>query len=183
MKAIASLCLFVPFSLTLLGQAPRFEIADIHRSGEAPNPYTWLSGGVLRGARYDVRKATMLDLIRIAYGLQPEAVFGGPQWLEFDRFDIAAKAPAGSSPETVRLMLQSLLTERFKLAVHRDTRPMPAFALAVGSDKPKLREASGAGDAGCEFQPQPAGSFTRAFSCRKMTMKAFAEWVHGAAGD
>ncbi len=186
MKALAALCCFGALSLTLVGQAPRFEIADVHRSGEAPNPYTYLSGGVLRGARYDVRKATMLDLIRIAYGVEPEAVFGGPQWLEFDRFDIAAKAPVGSSPETVRLMLQSLLRDRFKLVVHKDTRPLPAFALTVGTvgkDKPKLREASGAGDAGCAYQPQSGGSFSRVYSCHKMTMKAFADQLHGIAGD
>ncbi len=183
MKALSAVCLFVTLSLTILGQAPKFEISDVHRSGEALNPYTYLSGGVLRGTRYDVRKATMLDLIRVAYGVQPEAIFGGPQWLEFDLFDIAAKAPVGSSPETVRLMLQSLLAERFKLAVHKDTRPMPAFALGAGKDKPKLREASGAGDAGCVYQAQPAGSLSRVYSCHKMTMKAFAEQLHGIAGD
>lgn len=188
MRALAAASFFIVFSTTLLGQAPRFEVADIHRSGEAPNPYTYLSGGVLRGARYDVRKATMLDLIGIAYDVKADMIFRGGNWLEFDRFDIAAKAPAGSSPETVRLMLQSLLAERFKLAVHRDTRPMPAFALAVGRDKPKLREASGAGDSGCEYQAQPGGAqsggaFSRAYSCRKLTMKAFAERLHGMAGD
>ncbi len=183
MKTIPAVCLFVSFSLTLLGQAPEFEIADVHRSGEALNPYTYLSGGVLRGARYDVRKATMLDLIRIAYDLQPEAIFGGPQWLEFDRFDIAAKAPVGSSPETVRLMLRSLLAQRFKLTVHKDMRPMPAFALEVEKDKPRLGEASGQGDAGCAFQPQSGGTFSRVYSCHNMTMKAFAEQLHGMADD
>jgi uncharacterized protein (TIGR03435 family) len=65
---------------------------------------------------------------------------------------------------------------------------MPAFALAVGKDKPRLREASGAGDAGCEYQAQSGGAqsdgaFSRVFSCRKMTMKAFAERLHDMAGD
>ncbi len=192
MRAPAATSFFFVLSTALFGQlptaAPKFEISDVHRSGDALNPYTYLSGGVLRGTRYDVRKATMLDLIRIAYGLQPEAVFGGPQWLEFDRFDIAAKAQAGSSPETVRLMLQSLLAERFKLAVHKDMRPLPAFALGVGKDKPKLREASGAGDPGCDYQPQSGGAqsggaFSRAFSCHNITMKALAQRLHDMAGD
>jgi uncharacterized protein (TIGR03435 family) len=83
----------------LLAQTrPAFDAADIHRSAPAMNPYTFISGGVLRGARYDLRKATMLDLIRVAYKVEPELVLGGPNWLEFDRFDIAAKAPPSSSP-------------------------------------------------------------------------------------
>ncbi len=119
---------------------PKFEAADVHRSDRAMNSYTFVSGGVLRGERYDLRKATMLDLIRIAYNVDPEMVVGGPNWLEFDRFDIAAKAPASSSPEQVRLMLQSLLADRFRLTVHKEMRPMPAFVLAAGRTKPKMKE-------------------------------------------
>ncbi|MGB6944219.1 MAG: TIGR03435 family protein [Bryobacteraceae bacterium] len=168
-------------SVTLFAQAPKFEAADVHRS--AMNPYTFVSGGVLRGERYDLRKATVLDLIQIAYNVDPDVVLGGPNWLEFDQFDIAAKAPAGTSPATIRLMLQSLLTDRFHLVLHQDSRPIPAFALVVSKGKPKLTEAMGDGNAGCEYQPQPAASTFTAVACRKMTMQAFAEWLRGAAGD
>jgi uncharacterized protein (TIGR03435 family) len=163
---------------------PAFEAADVHRSARAMNPYTFISGGVLRGARYDLRKATMLDLIRIAYKVEPEMILGGPNWLEFDRFDIAAEAPPSSSPETVRLMLQSLLADRFKLLLHKDTRPMPAYALTPGKGSPKLKEAAGEGNPECQYQPQPAGStFGTEYSCRNMTMAQFAERLHGIAGD
>src|ERR1035438_9270498 len=65
--------------IALFAQArPGFEAADVHRSPPAMNPYTFISGGVLRGARYDLRKATMLDLIRIAWKVEPQTVFGGP---------------------------------------------------------------------------------------------------------
>jgi uncharacterized protein (TIGR03435 family) len=159
---------------------PVFEAADVHRSARAMNPYTFISGGVLRGARYDLRKATMLDLIRIAYKVEPEMILGGPNWLEFDRFDIAAEAPPSSSPETIRLMLQSLLADRFKLLLHKDTRPMPAYALTAG----KGSLAAGDGNPECQYQPQPGGSpFGTVYSCRNMTMAAFAERLHGIAGD
>ncbi len=163
--------------------APRFEVAQIERSGPAMNPYTFISGNVLRGARYDLRKATMLDLIRIAYKVDPETILGGPNWLEFDRFDIAAKAPPGSSPETVRLMLQSLLTDRFKLAIRHDTRPMPAYTLTRGKGKPKLTESTSAVNPECRYQPQPAGSTLTVYACRNITMKAFAEQLHRIAQD
>jgi uncharacterized protein (TIGR03435 family) len=157
---------------------PVFEAADIYRSARAMNPYTFVSGGVLRGARYDLRKATVLDMIQVAYGIQPEMILGGPNWLEFDRFDIAAKAPPASSPEAVRLMLQSLLADRFKLVLHKDTRLMPAYVLTQGKSKPKLKEAAGEGNPECKRQPQPG-----VYSCRNMTMAAFAAWLHGSAAD
>ena len=86
---------------------------------------------MLRGDRYDLRKAMMLDLIRIAHKVAPEAVVGGPNWLEFDRFDVAGKAPAESSPETVCRMLQSLLVDPFHLTAHNDMSPMPAYVPAA----------------------------------------------------
>jgi uncharacterized protein (TIGR03435 family) len=147
------------------------------------NPFTFASGGVLRGDRYDIGKATMLDLIRIAYRVPPETIIGGPNWLEFDRFDIAAKAPAESSPETVRKMLQSLLVERFHLAVHNDMRPMPAYVLLLGAGRPKLMESSGAGEQDCKYVDQPAESTTYALSCRNIAMAAFAARLRSMVSD
>jgi uncharacterized protein (TIGR03435 family) len=168
----------------VLGQtAPRFEAADVHASGPAMNTYTLLSGGVLRGTRYDLRKATMLDLITIAYHVQPETVVGGPNWLEFDRFDIAAKAPANTSPEALRLMLPTLLAERFGLVMHRDTRPMAAYELETGKGKPKMTQADGTATADCEYQQLPPGNSVTARRCRDITMQLFAERLRGMADD
>ena len=75
-------------------ERPRFEAAAVQRSATTTNPETVISGGVLRGERYQLSKATMLDLIRIAWNVDPKIVLGGPNWLELDRFDIAARAPA-----------------------------------------------------------------------------------------
>ena len=66
----------------------------------------------------------MLDLIATAYSITDrDLIVGGPAWLERNRFDIAAKAPQDTSPANVRLMLQDLLAERFKLAVHQRHAP------------------------------------------------------------
>lgn len=147
------------------------------------NRYTLVSGGVLRGTRYDLRKATIFDMIRLAYGVDPDTVVGGPNWLEFDRFDIAAKAAAGSSPEAVRLMLQALLTDRFRLLLRHDTRPMPAFALTMGKGQPKLTKSDGGTNTECTAQEQPTGSIIRDVVCRNMTMKEFAPRLRNMAGD
>src|SRR5438552_1562767 len=85
------------------GTAPRFEIAGIHISPKTANPF--FRSGAPRGGRYEMKNATMVDLIRIAYGFDPDKVLGGPNWLELDRFDVTAKLPAGSTPETQKQML------------------------------------------------------------------------------
>src|SRR5688500_3405758 len=86
---IAAFC-----SNSLLGQAPAprpaFDITGIQVS---TRPQPGMRGGVLRGTRYEVRHASMVDLIRTAYNVQPERITGGPGWLEWNRFDIAALAP------------------------------------------------------------------------------------------
>ncbi len=163
--------------------APRFSIADIHPSGPALNPFTLVSGGILRGDRYDLGKATMLDLIRIAYQVAPETILGGPNWLEFDRFDIAAKAPAQSSPETVRRMLQSLLADRFRLAVHNDMRPMPAYVLSKRKGKLNITASSGTGDAECQWVQDPADSAFVTYTCHNIGMAALAARLRAVAGD
>lgn len=181
MRANVAVTFLAVASSAAFGQSPKFEIADVHMSAPATNPYTFASGGELRGERYDLRKATMLDLIRIAYGVDPERVLGGPNWLELDRFDVSAKAPLNTPPETLDLMLRELLAERFSLVAHKDMRPMPAFALTAGKGKPKLREAATGGQSGCRSAPQPGPYSTMA--CRNMTMDAFTETLRGFAGD
>src|SRR5947207_12464879 len=96
--------------------SPSFEAADVHASPRSANPNVQSLGGFVRGGRYQFRNATMLDLIVSAYGVEPEKVLGGPSWLETDRFDILAKAPASATNAAAKLMLRSLLGDRFKLA-------------------------------------------------------------------
>jgi uncharacterized protein (TIGR03435 family) len=104
--------------IAALGQTavprPGFEVADVHPPAQIDNPTPFMTGGVLRGGRYNLRNATMMDLITTAYNIDADTVFGGPDWLEFDRFEVVAAAPAATPRPTLRLMLQSLLADRFK---------------------------------------------------------------------
>lgn len=129
-----------------------------------------------------MRKATLFDLIRIAYQVSPESIVAGPNWLEFDRFDIAARVPVGSSPETVRHMLRSLLADRFHLAVHEEMRPLPAYALSLGKKNPKLAEPAGTGDTECRWVQESAGSVFVTYACRNISMGTFAARLRAAAG-
>jgi uncharacterized protein (TIGR03435 family) len=162
-------------------EKPQFEMAEVRSS---PRTFPQVTRGPFyTSGRYELRLATMLDMIRIAYGVDPERVSGGPTWLEMDRFDVFAKTPEKSNAESRKLMLQSLLTERFKLVTHNDSRPIAAYGLVV--KKPQLKEASGDGETGCKFTvenasngPTPGGGPlqvpTLVYTCRNMTMAAFA---------
>jgi len=145
-----------------------------------------MSGGVLRAGRFDLRNATMVDLIAFAYGItDSEKILGGPNWLERDRFDIVAKAPQTTSPDVVNVMLQNLLADRFKLALHKDTKPQPALALTTINGRHKLKQASGNGESGCIGQPptpEPGVVPYNVIACRNMTMDAFARDVRGMGG-
>lgn len=175
------MALLVLVSGNLVGQAvdapPRFEIADIHTSAKIG------SNGIartypVRNSRYEIRSASMLDLIRIAWRFDADKILGGPNWVELDRFDVIAKVPGGATVDAQRLMLQALLKERFKLSLHEDTKPLPVWALTATA-KPKLKEADGSGDMGCK---QALVSQVVQYSCRNMTMTAFATGLRSMAG-
>jgi uncharacterized protein (TIGR03435 family) len=188
-RALSGFCFLVLFTSVAFGQtadapaAATFEIADVHVSGHV-STNTFFFGGALHGDRYVARYATMLDLITDAYGFDSKNVVGGPSWLETTRFDVIAKVPPSTSPENLKLMLQALLAERFKLVVHPDTRPMPVFALTLGKGKPKLKEADGTGETGCQQQQasQSTAVPNNMFSCRNMTTDDIAKSVLPRAG-
>ncbi len=74
----------------------------------------------------------MVDLIHTAYNVDAEAVFGGPSWLDSDRFEILAKAAPRASDADQQSMLRALLADRFKLVVHKEEKPLDIFALTTG---------------------------------------------------
>lgn len=155
--------------------APRFGPADVHVSAHTANAF--MRGPFLRAGRYEIRNATMVDLVRTAWGVDEDRVAGGPAWLETDRFDISAKLPGDITPDSLRLALQALLEDRFGLVAHPDSRPMQAYLLTAGK-KPLLKEAAGSGESGCRNTTQGGGRGNAppmlTFSCANTTMAAFA---------
>src|SRR5262249_7985844 len=144
MRACAGISLVAFLSGVAFGQTaettPKFDVADIHASPKTTQPF--VRGPFYNGGRYELRFATMLDLVRTAYGLDPEKIIGGRNWIEMDRFDVFAIAPGASTAESRKLMLQSLLADRFKLVTHKDSKPIAAFALKAAK-KTQLKEPEG----------------------------------------
>jgi uncharacterized protein (TIGR03435 family) len=162
--------------------AATFEAADVRVSTLSMVQYT--VPGALHGDHYSIWNATVIDLIVAAYGVDADTVYGGPSWLENDRFDVLAKTPPGTTPDQLKLMLRAMLTERFHLAVHPDTKPMLTFILSVGKTKPKLREAAAGGETGCKVAPGVTSSLPYVpFQCRSITMDDFAKTLPQIGGS
>src|SRR5215475_5034181 len=135
---------------TPASKALSFEVASIKRAAPL-DPAAIMSGKAHLGtsvdnARVDIGGASLMQLICQAYKIKPNQVTGNPPWLNVgpgvDRFDILAKMPEGTTKDQVPEMLQSLLADRFKLSVHRETRDTNVYALIVAKGGPKLEEAS-----------------------------------------
>jgi uncharacterized protein (TIGR03435 family) len=172
---------FIPLSVPQ--EHPAFDASDVHVSPFERFPM--VNGGMLRGDRYALHQATMVDLISSAWNIDPADVLGGPSWLEMDRFDVIAKAPPATPPSTLRLMLRSLLEERFDLLVHNDNTSMSAFALTAVH--PKMKRSDGDKRSSCEPEesatnqhPEATGSI--AISCRDITMDRFAQFLADFTG-
>jgi uncharacterized protein (TIGR03435 family) len=122
--------------------SPAFEVASIkaNTSGERR-----VGIGIQPGGRFTATNVPLRVLIRNAYQVQDTQLVGGPDWIDSARFDIAAKAegdvpptPPGGPPGPMQLMLRTLLVERFKLAVHHETRELPVYALVFARSDGKL---------------------------------------------
>ena len=126
------------------GVALQFEVASIKPSGPLDTAAIVAGkahiGTKVDNARVDIGSASLLQLICQAYKVKPYEVTGMPDWAATTRFDIMAKLPDGASADQVPEMLQSLLADRFKLAVHHDKKDQSVYALIEGKGGPKLKE-------------------------------------------
>ena len=116
---------------------PKFEVTSVKRntSGEG---FITLS---LAPGRPTFTNMPVRQLIVRAYGVQTFQVLGGPSWIGSDRFDVTAKAPDNATPADNNLMLQALLSDRFKLRVHRETRQSDVYRLVKARSDGKLGDA------------------------------------------
>ncbi len=96
------------------------------------------------GGRLNAQNAALRELIEFAYQIQPFQLLGGPSWIDVGRWDIVAKlagvpvpTPQGI-PDDALLALRTLMADRFKLVVRRETRQLPIYALVLARPDGKL---------------------------------------------
>ena len=134
---------------------PGFETVMVrpNKTGEAMPPFHIVSKppglgiGFKNGPEgFLATNAPLRALIRFAYGVQDNQISGGPAWIDSERYDVATRytrSLTGDSPsdrQQVKLLVQALLADRFKLAVHHEVRELPAYLLVVGPNGSKLNE-------------------------------------------
>lgn len=136
---------------------PSFDVATIK-----PNP----SGGssmqqlTLNGRDFKTVNSSLGDLIQFAYNVQSKQIVGAPDWIDKDRYDIAATPDQEGAPslDQLRTMIRKLLADRFQLKFHNDKRELSAFVLTVDKSGQKLKPTQLTGPLpGIGMRPGPSG--------------------------
>jgi uncharacterized protein (TIGR03435 family) len=127
-----------------------FEVATVKPTGPDPK------GRYIRMQsvhQFEAKNHALKTLIAAAYNLSPQAISGGPAWVESDHYDILAKTPNEARPnlDEQMSMLRKLLAERFKLTFHREQKELSIYALTVAKKGSKLQEST------ASAEPHPEG--------------------------
>jgi uncharacterized protein (TIGR03435 family) len=138
--------LLVLGATTARAQRPSFEVASL----KLGDPNERRRGIGFRGNQVEVLNSPLKDMIGFAYDVETDQISGGPAWINSDLFTITARPNAATAlrapddpANVLKLMLQSLLEERFKLAIHRETRIVPIYELVVAKAGPRLKDTAG----------------------------------------
>ena len=170
---------------------PAFEVASIKRSAALD---TGGSAGFQPGGRFRAVNIDARSLIASAYKtgagqrLFNAQIVGAPDWLPSERYDITAgvsSALASETPaalfQTLPVLLQSLLEERFKLKVHREMRELPVYALTLarkdGTLGPQFQRSST--DCGADRSKCALQFVTGHFTARAISVEALATFLSG----
>ena len=176
-----------------------FEVADIKPSKPDAQQQAQIQNG-----RVNLGGLSLKTMIQLSWDLNgDEMMADAPKWLDSGRWDVVAKAPIEvanqdqADIDTLRVMLQHLLEERFLLKTHMEERPISAYVLSAG--KPKMAKADPSNRTGCKEGPGADGKdprianpvLNRLITCVNMTMAQFAAqlpnlangYVHSAVTD
>ena len=126
-------------------ESPTFEVASVKQSAPVP-PTGGVYFGPARGGpgtpdpgQITWNYPTLRTLLMTAYDVKTYQL-SGPAWLDTERYDIAAKVPAGTTQEQVNKMWQNLLVERFSIELHHESREFQVEELVIAKGGTKLKE-------------------------------------------
>jgi uncharacterized protein (TIGR03435 family) len=134
-RALLVFCL----AATVPAQKPSFEVASVKRNADRILTVTGVQPEA--GGRITAKAATLKQLVVSAYQVKEREIFGGPPWMDSERYDIEAKAASDIGLDAgLRQMLQELLSDRFRLRVHPELREMPVYTLTIAKGGAKLKK-------------------------------------------
>jgi uncharacterized protein (TIGR03435 family) len=120
-----------------LAQSPTFEVASIRPVDSCYSPQEVQT----TADSLTVRGRTIAVLLQWAYDT-PWFQINGPEWLRDYCFDVVAKTAAPASEKQLRLMLRTLMADRFGVKVHTEQKEMPAYAITLAKGGPKFQEST-----------------------------------------
>lgn len=144
LAGLGRLALLIFASLPLLlGQsqaAPAFEVTSVKLF--PPEQRNFVSERTCSGARFASRASTVASLVTWAYHFETFPVLGPPSWTgaRDNRYDIEGRASAPMTVDECRLMVQTLLADRFKLKVHWESQDTPVYGLVVAKGGSKIQK-------------------------------------------
>jgi uncharacterized protein (TIGR03435 family) len=126
---------------------PSFEVASVKSNRTEAPPTTLFPLGpgdayAANGGRFRATNQPLIAYLRFAYRLGPGDLLGLPGWVYNERFDIEARANGEPPKDQMRLMMRSLLKDRFKLVVRTEQQTQSLFDLELakpGQTGPQLR--------------------------------------------
>jgi uncharacterized protein (TIGR03435 family) len=136
--------LFLASVATIAAAGAEFEVATVKSSPPPTGDLININVGTVRNGKVTFGNASLSDCLKFAYGIVSDEQIAGPDWIKSRavRFDIVAQAAPGTERDQLQPMLQSLLADRLKLALHHEQKELSFLALVVGKNGPKLREAT-----------------------------------------
>jgi uncharacterized protein (TIGR03435 family) len=125
------------------GQSPAFEVASIKKATAQTGPFANATGcsstpPLSETGVYTCYNATVALLAFQAYGLKQYQMSGVND--DKDKYTVRAKIPQGASQDEIKLMLQNLLAERFKLTFHWEAKEVQGYDLVVAKNGLKIKE-------------------------------------------
>jgi uncharacterized protein (TIGR03435 family) len=118
---------------------PRFQVATIK-----PSRLEESRSMQIRGNRFATTDTSVVDLLKYAYGLHEQEIVGGPKWLKTEKFDLVGDPETQTRPSSddFKKMVQNLLTDRFDLTAHHETRDLSVFEIVPAKSGPKLNKST-----------------------------------------
>jgi uncharacterized protein (TIGR03435 family) len=140
---IKAFLLLITFAAVLAAQRSQFDVATVKLSPPPNGDAIPINLGTAVNGTVTLTNTTLSECIQYAYGIVTSDLISGPDWTKSRevRLDIVAKASPDTPVDQLRLMLQSLLADRLKMAVHTEKREMSFLALIVAKNGPKLSPA------------------------------------------
>lgn len=190
---VSGLTLCVGMALPAAAQPPSFEVTSVRLN--ASRDFRNIDVKTFPGGRFTARDVPVLVLLTTAYNLPvnpSERLSGVPDWAISERYDIEATAPSGSFPSgmpnrqaraKMQAMIRSLLADRFKLVMRRETRQLPLYELTVAKSGPKLAKAA-IEEEDCPIGPTSgaachsfSGGIGRGLHAKAVDMKDLARYI------